>query len=121
VRPAFAMTINKAQGQTLSSVGLYLPTSVFGHGQLYVAFSRVKTPDSIKILLYKEASTIEGQEGYYSNNVLYKEVLFSIKRPPAGPAEGDDARERSSHQASSMYYLTLTYNTILIIWFSIGS
>jgi ATP-dependent exoDNAse (exonuclease V) alpha subunit len=75
VRPAFAMTINKAQGQTLSSAGLYLPTSVFGYGQLYVAFSRVKTPDSIKILLEKEASTIEGQEGYYSTNVVYKEVL----------------------------------------------
>jgi ATP-dependent exoDNAse (exonuclease V) alpha subunit len=34
VRLAFAMTINKAQGQTLDSIGLYLPCHVFGHGQI---------------------------------------------------------------------------------------
>ncbi|KAI9344490.1 hypothetical protein BD770DRAFT_447189 [Pilaira anomala] len=51
VRPAFAMTINKAQGQTLDSLGLLLTSPVFSHEQLYVAFSRVKQPKSIKILL----------------------------------------------------------------------
>lgn len=39
VKPAFAMTINKAQGQTLQLVGVYLPDTVFTHGQLYVALT----------------------------------------------------------------------------------
>ena len=34
---AFAMSINKAQGQTFSTVGVYLNEPVFTHGQLYVA------------------------------------------------------------------------------------
>jgi ATP-dependent DNA helicase PIF1 len=32
VRPTFAMTINKAQGQTLKMVGIFLPKPVFTHG-----------------------------------------------------------------------------------------
>jgi ATP-dependent exoDNAse (exonuclease V) alpha subunit len=30
---AFAMTIDKSQGQTLKKVGIYLPKPVFSHGQ----------------------------------------------------------------------------------------
>ncbi|KAG2190432.1 hypothetical protein INT47_005587, partial [Mucor saturninus] len=75
IRPAFAMTINKSQGQTLDSVGLYLPTPVFSHGQLYVALSRVKRPSDIKILIPAEISTIEGEPGTYTSNVVYKEIF----------------------------------------------
>ena len=35
------MTINKSQGQTLTEAGIYLPQSVYTHGQLYEAMSRV--------------------------------------------------------------------------------
>ena len=40
IRLSFGMTINKAQGQTIPNVGIYLPDPVFSHGQLYVALSR---------------------------------------------------------------------------------
>jgi ATP-dependent exoDNAse (exonuclease V) alpha subunit len=77
VRPAFAMTINKSQGQTLKSVGVYLPNSVFTHGQLYVAFSRVGSPGAVKVLVvngWRHAH--DGiPEGVYTKNVVYREVF----------------------------------------------
>ena len=52
VRPAFAITSNKAQGQTLSHVGIYLKQGFFSHGQLYVAMSRVGSKDRQKKYIY---------------------------------------------------------------------
>ena len=39
LRLSYCMTINKSQGQTFSRLGIFLPSPVFAHGQLYVAFS----------------------------------------------------------------------------------
>ncbi|GFW58168.1 ATP-dependent DNA helicase [Trichonephila clavipes] len=47
VRLAFAMTINKAQGQSLQVCGLNLENPCFSHGQLYVACSRVGKPSDL--------------------------------------------------------------------------
>ena len=50
VQPAYAMTINKSQGQTIKGkVGVYLYKSVFSHGELYVALSRATDPENIKV------------------------------------------------------------------------
>ena len=51
LRPAFAMTINKAQGQTLRMAGLYLPTHPFSHGQLYVAKTRVGAKSALRMVV----------------------------------------------------------------------
>jgi hypothetical protein len=40
IKICYAMTINKAQGQSLDRLGIFLPQPVFGHGQLYTAMSR---------------------------------------------------------------------------------
>jgi ATP-dependent DNA helicase PIF1 len=40
IQLSFTMTINKAQGQTIPHVGIYLLEPVFAHRQLYVALSR---------------------------------------------------------------------------------
>ena len=50
IRLSFAMTVNKAQGQTIPNVWVYLPESVFSHGQLYVALSRATARSNIRIL-----------------------------------------------------------------------
>ena len=68
-----AMTINKAQGQTIPYMGLYLPYPVFDHGQLYVALSRVQLKDNIKILVKK--GEVEDEIGTFTKNIVYKEVL----------------------------------------------
>ncbi len=54
------MTINKSQGHTLQYEGLYLPDSVFSHGQLYVAFSRVSGFDKITLCLAEDVIKIDG-------------------------------------------------------------
>ncbi|KAG5562049.1 hypothetical protein RHGRI_004931 [Rhododendron griersonianum] len=40
IRLPYAMTINKSQGQSIKFVGVDLHTTMFSHGQLYVALSR---------------------------------------------------------------------------------
>ena len=51
VRLSFAMTINKAEGQSLKYVGIHLISPVFCHGQLYVALSRATSCEKVHILL----------------------------------------------------------------------
>jgi ATP-dependent DNA helicase PIF1 len=77
LRPAFAMTINKAQGQTLQTLGVYLPKLVFCHGQLYVAFSRCSSRRGVRVLVRggTRAAMNGAPAGVYTSNVVYHEVL----------------------------------------------
>src|SRR5436189_4821051 len=56
IRLAFGMSINKAQGQSLHQVGIYLNNPVFAHGQLYVALSRCTDCRNLRILLPPNAN-----------------------------------------------------------------
>ena len=68
VRAAFAMTINKSQGQTLKQVGVWLDDPTFTHGQLYVAASRVGHPAHLHIAVKTSHQAL-------TRNVVFKEVL----------------------------------------------
>ncbi|XP_050057386.1 ATP-dependent DNA helicase pif1-like [Aphis gossypii] len=65
VRLAFAMTINKSQGQSLSVCGINLENPCFSHGQLYVACSRVGKPSDLFIYA----------PGNQTRNIVYHKVL----------------------------------------------
>jgi hypothetical protein len=73
VRLAFAMTINKAQGQSVKWVGLDLRTPVFSHGQLYVALSRCTHPNRVKAIFP------EIEQGTMTSNVVYTEVFRGFR------------------------------------------
>ncbi|XP_076029786.1 ATP-dependent DNA helicase PIF1-like [Oratosquilla oratoria] len=64
---AFTMTINKSQGQSFNNVGVYLPSPVFSHGQLYVALSRTRNINNLKILA---ENSIVGDKVLIKNIVL---------------------------------------------------
>jgi hypothetical protein len=70
VRLAFAMSINKAQGQSVKFVGLDLRIPVFSHGQLYVALSCATLSQRIKVLLS------ENTLGPVTSNIVFPEVLL---------------------------------------------
>ncbi|XP_074328132.1 uncharacterized protein LOC141666048 [Apium graveolens] len=70
----YAMIINKSQGQSLKIVGLYLPKSVFTHGQYYVTISRVTSPTGLTIFVDDES----GAATNLTQNVVYKEVFYDL-------------------------------------------
>ncbi|XP_075197650.1 ATP-dependent DNA helicase Pif1-like [Anomaloglossus baeobatrachus] len=65
VQLAFAMSINKAQGQSLKVVGIDLQFPCFSHGQLYGACSRVGTAQNLFVF------ASEGK----TKNVVYQKAL----------------------------------------------
>ena len=81
LRLAFALSINKSQGQSLSSVGIYLPKPCFAHGQLFVGLSRAQHSKRIKVLVDKivgqqgEEKDVNGVLGCYTSNIVYTEIF----------------------------------------------
>jgi ATP-dependent exoDNAse (exonuclease V) alpha subunit len=85
VQLAFAMTIHKSQGQSLTHVGIDLRKPIFAHGQLYVALSRATSSNNIRVLLPSAIpsdnvlfpSDISSERASRrSHNVVYEEVLL---------------------------------------------
>lgn len=74
LKVCFALTINKAQGQTFNQVGIYLGSPVFSHGQLYVAFSRARNWNAVKVKV--EQTKHQGKLLKFSNNIYTKNIVF---------------------------------------------
>jgi len=69
IKVCFAMTIHKAQGQSMLRVGIYVVQQMFAHGQLYVAVSRATQASRLKIFIE------EKQPKSMLKNIVYKEIL----------------------------------------------
>ena len=66
--PAYCLTVHKAQGQTLSKVGLIFESDPFTHGQLYVALSRVASWECLYVKLHTGEYTVR--------NTVHKHLLL---------------------------------------------
>ena len=81
IRVAYALTINRSQGQTIDVVGIDLRADVFQHGQLYVAVGRVRARHRLKILLGRHRIVDRGDDGDDENaegfayNIVYQQLL----------------------------------------------
>ena len=86
-RPAFCITINKGQGQSLETVGIFLPSpeAIFSHGQLYVALSRVQNPSGLKIMVCGGQQCTGG--GVLVKNVVYREVFLTRVGEPSSSSQ----------------------------------
>lgn len=70
VKPAFAITVNKSQGQSMKHVGIDLQSSdCFSHGQLYVALSRVTSQQNLRL--------IAPNDRHFLNNSLITNVVWT--------------------------------------------
>ena len=76
IRLAYAMTINKSQGQTFDRVGILLDRPCFAHGQLYVAMSRVKSKEGLKVQIVSGTNDQGKHQGnFYTKNIVYTNLL----------------------------------------------
>jgi hypothetical protein len=66
---AFAMTINKSQGQSFDNVGIYFKKPLFSHGQLYVSLSRCKDPNRLFI-------QNESENNSEIENIVWNEIFY---------------------------------------------
>ena len=99
LRLAYAVTVNKSQGQTLSMSVVDLRTDPFAHGQLYVALSRVKCRKDILVLSSPEDVH---QRTAHTTNVVYKELLHALEPGFSAPVQQRGSRPRGQRAVPSV-------------------
>ncbi|OWZ08951.1 Helitron helicase [Phytophthora megakarya] len=109
VVPAFAMTINKTQGQSIHHVGIYLESPVFEHGQLYVALSWVTSRKAIKIAV--DPSTIDENGNIHTKNIAYWDFVRNFQEKDAA----ENIHREGEVRVRKAEYKTLKYVTHYLV------
>lgn len=80
LRLAYALTINKSQGQTLRRAVVDLTTPPFSHGHLNVALSRITNAINIAIYIGTDPKVVSVDENGFitTDNYVYKEILQAL-------------------------------------------
>ena len=106
LRVAFAVTVNRAQGGTYDYVAYHSLHQIWAHGTLFVAVTRVTSPDGLTILCDPKLTVPAGLEDYVygtTRNVVHPWVSGRVvtdqpaTREPRPPhvAENADEEEQS--------------------------
>jgi hypothetical protein len=79
LRLAYAMTMNRSQGQEFKKVLVDLSIHAFSHGHLYVAISRIRNAADIAFYTSDSKSSAYADQGVlFTRNVVYDEILESF-------------------------------------------
>ena len=109
VKPAWVITINKSQGQSISGrLGIYLPAPVFAHGQLYVAYSRSSSFETVRCVVDDSGddrqtrapgTSSEQPDRCFTTNIVDRQLLKAAQAFTLGPDQSEHVgKERPSSQ-----------------------
>ena len=77
--PAYAITCNRAQCQTLDFVGFDATVPVFSHGSLFVALSRARRAQDVAIFVGSDGRALDKDAGGAEHasvvNVVYPQLI----------------------------------------------
>ena len=82
IRPCFAMTVNKSQGQTFKAIGVDVSSPCFTHGMFYVAASRLGSSKKLCILAPNQCTRhVVYPEAYTKSSVSYLStiIIYSLQ------------------------------------------
>ena len=81
LRLAYAMSNNKSQSQTLFRTLVDCTKMPFAHGHLYVASSRVRSPDNIAYFFEDENELVSMHQKPVVTNIVYKSLILPSTIP----------------------------------------